>query len=805
MRISHNWIREYIKFRFPPEELAHRLTMQGLEVESIERLEEKYRGFVVGKVIECAKHPNADRLTVCKVDLGIETLKVVCGAPNVATGQKVPVGLVGAVVPRNQHDPSGNQFSLSHVKVRGVDSFGMICSEYELDLGTDKDGILVLDRDAKVGQSLAAYLGLDDIAYEIAVTPNRPDLLSHIGVAREIHAMSRGKFVIPAVKVREGKSPIDTHVRVSIVDKDNCLRFAARGVLGVTIGPSPGWLQRRLRAAGLRPRNNVVDITNFVMLECGHPLHAFDLALLKGHEIIVRQAREGTSFTTLDGIEHRLPGGCVMVCDAEREVSIAGIMGGANSEISESTTDVILESAYWRPSSIRRTSKNLGISTDASQRFERGADPQAVVYALDRAAQLINEIAGGEVAKGTIDVYPKKFSEREVQLRPDRANALLGGDLTRAEITALLRLLEIRLVRSTGNKLTFRVPTRRVDLEREIDLIEEIARVHGYDKVRDVTSAKVDFAHPFSRTNVTDQVRELLVGMGFQEALSSSMMDQDRAGLGGGVPVSIVNPQNKDMGYLRTSLIPGLIEAVARNQSYGSFDVRLFEIGHVFSVDESPKKKLVENYLEEEHVCFVLSGAGSTRHWSRKAEPVDIFDLKGYVTTFLDKFALDKSQLISYPTSVGLADNALRIDINGSYAGYIGRVQDKVLKMFGVEGAVFVAEINVGVFTSSKGKKYTALPRFPKVKRDIAFVIDRETPAADVERAIRKHSSELLHEVEVFDVYQGEGLPQGKKSIAFSLELMSLERTLTEEEIEAELARIVTGVETVCGATLRAT
>ena len=804
MRISHTWLQQYCKFRLTPEELAERMTMRGLEFESIERLGDRFRGFVVGKVMECTPHPNADKLTVCKVDVGKETLQIVCGAPNVAAGQKVPVGLVGATIPRNQHDTGGNPFMLSHVKLRGVDSYGMICSEYELDLGPDADTILVLESDARIGQPLASFLGLDDVAYEVAVTPNRPDLLSHIGVAREIRALTRGKLTIPVVKVHESKTQIRSYLDITVVDKKNCLRFAVRMVLGVTVGPSPRWLQHRLRAAGLRPRNNVVDITNFVMLECGHPLHAFDYSLLQGHKIIVRQAKEGSRFATLDGKEHTLPAECVMVCDAEREVSIAGIMGGANSEISDTTTNVVIESAYWNPSSIRLTSKRLGISSDASQRFERGADPQAVLYALNRATQLISEIAGGQVLQGTIDVYPKEIRERTVQLRPDRVNSVLGMHVSRSEIINLLKLLEIRLVRSGAGKLTFKIPTYRVDAGREIDLIEEVARTHGYDRIQDDTTATVDFAHPFSQTRMSDLVREHLVGMGYQEALSNSMMDRDHAALGNGDPVLILNPQNKGMGFLRTSLVPGLLEAVARNQSFGNFDLRLFEIGHTFSVDNSDRPKLVENYLEEERVCMLLTGSSAPRHWDRKPAQVDLYDVKGQVATFLDKFALDKSQVISYPTSVGLADDSLRIEINGSYAGYFGSVRDEILEVFGIEGAVFVAEVNLACLSSTKTKTYEPLPRFPKVTRDVAFVVDAMTNAAELEKAIRQHSSKLLHEVEVFDVYQGENLQRGKKSIAFSLELMSLERTLTDEEIDAELRRIIKGVEEVCGASLRA-
>ncbi|MEK9137677.1 MAG: phenylalanine--tRNA ligase subunit beta, partial [Bacteroidota bacterium] len=471
MRILQSWLQQYIKFKLNPEELAEKLGMLGLEVEGIERLGEKYEGFVVGRVVEVSKHPNADKLSVCMVVVGEAKLQVVCGAPNVASGQKVAVGRVGATVPRNQHDPEGRPFVLSNVKIRGVESFGMICSEYELDLGKDAEGIMVLDSSARVGETLAEYLGLNDVALDIEVTPNRPDWLNHYGVAREIGVIVKKKASLPVPKIKESKTPIRKCLKVKVVDKANCFRFAARVVRGVKIGPSPLWLQNALRNVGMRPRNNVVDITNYVMLECGQPLHAFDYALLKGNAIVVRQTRGEGKFTTLDGKEHQLPAEAVMVCDADREVSIAGIMGGANSEISENTVDVVLESACWNPANIRKTSKALGIGTDASQRFERGTDPDGVWYALQRTTQLVHEIAGGEVLKGTIDVVSRRIRSREVPLRTDRINSILGTSLSTAEVVKLLGLLGIMPETKKGGSVSFKVPTHRVDIEREIDLV----------------------------------------------------------------------------------------------------------------------------------------------------------------------------------------------------------------------------------------------------------------------------------------------------------------------------------------------
>lgn len=803
MRILERWLKKYIRFSIPPERLAERLTMLGLEFESVERLDARYEGFVVGEVLDVSKHPNADKLTVCRVNAGKQTLQIVCGGPNVAAGQKVVVGLVGATVPRNQHDANGPPFVLARVNIRGVESSGMICSEFELDFGKDAAGIMVLESDAKPGQSLGSWLGLDDVAFDLEITPNRPDWLSHIGVAREIAVLTGGRAALPPVRLKESSEPAKKALSVTVQDRKNCPRFAARVIRGVTVAPSPRWLQNALRNAGLRPRNNVVDITNYVMYECGHPLHAFDLSLLKGGAIVVRQAKAGTLFTTLDGKAHSLPEGTVMVCDAEKEVSVAGVMGGENSEIRDATRDVVLEAAYWNPSSIRRTAKFLGISSDASQRFERGADPNGVTYALDRAAQLVLELAGGTLLKGMIDVYPKKINERLVPLRVSRVGEILGTNPSANEIVKSLSLLGIRKAAGTGNLLKFRVPTFRVDIEREIDLIEEIARVHGYDNIPEKTSATVNFSHPFPKSNFRDRVRDSLIGRGFHEAITNSMQKESTAGLGHVVPVKMLNPQNQDMAALRTSLIPGLLETIARNRNLGNQDLRLFEVGHVFQIDDSPAPKLIENFLEEERVGIAITGLAEPVHWRGGSRRCDLFDVKGEVEDLLGRFALDKSRLISYSTTNGLTDNTLAIEIQGGYAGYLGQISKDVLRQFGVEDDVFVAELQIASMKGEAARAFVPLPRYPKVRRDVAFTVDAGVPAESLQRTILESAGGLLQAVNLFDVYEGDPLPPGKKSVAFTLELMSREKTLTDPEIEGVVGRVVSDVERSHGASLR--
>ncbi len=803
MRVLQQWLRDYLKFSIPPEKLVERLTMLGLEFERWEDLGKKYEGFVVGLVEECSKHPNADRLTVCRVNDGEESLQIVCGAPNVEAGQKVVVGHIGATVPRDQHNPSGTPFVLTRAKIRGVESFGMICSEAELDLGADASGIMVLDPTAKIGRPLAAHLGMNDIAYDVEITPNRPDWLSHIGVAREIGILTGKVPTLPPVNVKEGKTPIKKFLSVQVKDRKNCLRFATRMIRGVTIKASPEWLQNRLRNAGLRPISNVVDVTNYVMLECGQPMHAFDYALLEEHAIVVRQAAKGATFKTLDGKEHVLPDEAVMVCDGVKEVSIAGVMGGENSEINDATTDIVLESAYWNPASIRKTSKTLGIITDASQRFERGADPGVVRYALDRAAALILETGGGELLRGVIDVYPKPIPVRRVSLRPARVNHVLGTSLTSTQIVKALGLLQITVVRRSKGALTFRIPTHRVDIDQEIDLIEEVARVHGYDAIETKATAAVDFSSARQTADIGEKVREQLIGQGFREIITNPMRDEARSVPPGITPVAVLNPLSKDMAIMRPTMLPGMLEVVALNQNHGNPDLRLFEIGHVFRVDPAAENRLVGDFAEEQRLAVVVAGRAMPPHWSTQDRGADLYDIKGHLQTCLSALGLDKSRFISYPTSNGLTEHCLAVEIQGLHAGTLGRVTAGVLSQYGIEGEVYAAELDLSRLERSARPIYRPLPRYPVVRRDVAFIVDAATEAGAVEEAIRRSGGELLVSVTVFDVYRGSGLPEGKKSLAFALSLMSEERTLTDKEIDEVVSSVVRHIEHEFSAVLR--
>jgi phenylalanyl-tRNA synthetase beta chain len=791
MRISLSWLQNYVTINLPPEELSERLTMAGLEVENIDRLGAKYDRFVVGEVLEVTKHPKADKLTLCRVNVGEESLLIVCGAPNVRPGQKVPVGLLGATVPRNQHDPEGKPFVLSQVKIRGADSFGMICSPYELSLGEDAAGIMILDAPAKPGTALAEYLGLDDTVFEVGITPNRPDAMSHIGIAREVASFLKTAVRLPEVHLKESPPKALSAASVTILDTHHCPRYTAKVILNVTVGPSPEWMQALLTAVGLRPVNNIVDVTNYVLMECGHPLHAFDYDTLEGHSIIVRSAREGEGFTTLDHKTRTLAADTLMICDRVHPVAVAGVMGGENTEITGSTRNILLESAYFEPRSIRRTSKRFGLSTDASQRFERGTDPNITEWAANRAAGLIQEVAGGEVLSGSIDIYPEKILEKEIELDVQRANRLLGLDLPAEEITDLLERLSIKAL--PGTNLRFRIPTFRPDIEREVDLIEEIARAHGYDKIGISMRAGITFLENQPPEDLTDELSAAAVGMGYREVVANSMQEFAVASLFSEKAVRIANPISKDMGALRTSMLPGMLTIVRDNIFHGTKNLRLFECGKVYFLDPgSTRRKLVGDYVEEERLILVVSGMANPPSWDQKHRFVDIFDAKGEIQILAEKIFLDNIKFIPYPNTKALNEHGLLVEIHDECAGWLGAVRREILDTFEIEQDVFIAELLVDVLRKNrrKEKKFKELSKYPSVRRDIAVIVSEGIPALDLESEIRQAGESLLVGLELFDVYRGSQIGQGNKSCAFALEFRSADHTLAQQEIDQVMQNI---------------
>jgi phenylalanyl-tRNA synthetase beta chain len=808
MRISFKWLQQYIELKETPENVAETLTGVGLEVESIEYLGKKFDGFFVAEVADVQKHPNADRLSVCSVIVTPEKepLQIVCGAPNVAKGQKVIAGIPGAVIPKNQHAADGTPLTLAKTKIRGIESNGMICSEFELGLGDDKSGIKVLPADAPVGSPLAEFLGQNDIAFEIGITPNRPDCLCHIGIARDLSAVFGRNVKYPDVKIRQSAGPsINDLAVVKVENALACPRYSARMIKNVIVQDSPEWLKNILIAAGQRPINNIVDVTNYVMLEYGQPLHAFDYDRLAKHTIVVKNSQPGDRFTTLDGRSHELSGAELMICDAERPVAIAGVMGGLNSEISSATTTVLLECAYFDPVSTRRTAKKLGLSTDASYRFERGTDPNIVDIASKRAAALIADFTGGEVVAGAIDEYPKPIQQREIQIRLSRVNDILGTEISDKESIRLLESIGVTIKSSSPNSFICSVPTYRPDIEQEIDLIEEIARLYGYDNIPNAASGDVVFSEPSVIDSVNNQIAQWLQANGFNEVVTNSLIEEHVASAVTNDIVKVKNPLSAELEVMRPSLLPSLLQTVAYNFNHGAGQIRFFEFGNIFlSSEKQTGKTTVKGIKESRSLGLVISGIAQSQSWHGKQREFDIFDLKGMVQSMLLSIGLDNIHLIYYDASSSLTEQTIGIEINGTYAGSIGRCLEKYLKRLKIEKNVFYAEIDLDVIANNrKQKTFKPYSKFPTVIRDIAFIVNADVRAAAMMETIRKAGGQLVTNVELFDVFEGKSIGEGKKSVAFSVFVNSFEKTLTDKEIDEVISRIVNEMSTTHGSALR--
>lgn len=792
MKISFNWLKQYVACDLSPEELAQKLTLAGLEVEEMERIGSDVSGVVAAKVLKVEKHPNADKLRVCQVDDGQAIHHVVCGAPNVAEGQTVPLARLGAKL-------TGG-VEIKPVTLRGIESKGMLCSERELGLSDAHQGILVLDpQKHALGSPFPVSTEPPDTVFEIAVTPNRPDCLSHIGIAREAAAILETTLKRPDVDFPEEGPAAETCVRIEIQAPEACPRYTARVIQGVTIGESPQWLKTRLQAVGIRSINNVVDVTNFVLMETGHPLHAFDYDQVQGQTIVVCTAQEGEVFTTLDDQERKLEAGDLLICDGERPVALAGIMGGLNSEISETTTNILLESAYFDPMTIRRTAKRLGMSTDASQRFERGADPLGTPYAADRAAQLIVQLAGGTVAKGRVDALPSPIVPKTVTLRPARVNHVLGSDLKADEMKSILRRLELDV--KGDDPMAVTVPTFRPDLRREIDLIEEVVRLYGFDRIPPkniMVLPLTDNRNPV--TDFVESLRDHLAGQGFYECVHSSMVPRGHAQIEPAVrPVPIQNPLSPETAVLRTRLIPSLLTAVAWNQNRSTSSVRLFEIGKQF-------QRRPDGGTAEQLALGVLLSGGDDRgaFWKSAQAEWDFYAIKGVLMGLMSRFHLEV-QLEAMPHPFFTPDTSVSILLNGKPVGMMGEIGRELRTQWDLALPAFAFEIDVPPLIEAVSQRmaFTPIPKFPAVKRDLALVVDEAIPVATVQATIRSAGGPQCIGAELFDLYQGDQIPQGKKSVAFALAFQSPERTLTDKEIAPLMAAIVQDVTTNFQAELR--
>ena len=800
MKVSLNWLKEYLPdTEFDSIEiLSEKMIEAGFDIESITNEADELKGFVIGEVITKEKHPNADKLSVCTVDVGSGILNIVCGAPNVDKGQKVCVATIGAVIPNGG-------FEIKKSKIRGEVSEGMICSESELNLSENHDGIMVLAPEAAVGSSAAEILKLNDIIIEIGVTPNRGDLLSHFGVAKEIAGIYGTKACFPKSELIEnGKATADL-IDISIESNDYCRRFTGRVISNITVEESPEWLKKKLISVGLRPRNNIVDITNFVMFETGQPLHAFDYDKIRGKKIIVKTANEGDKFTTLDSKIRNLLSQSLMVCDEDGYSAIAGIMGGEFSEITESTKNVFLESAYFDPVNIRKNSKRLGLITDASHRFERGVDIEMVKEASLRAASLINIIAGGEVSAGLVDIYPSAFQPLHVEMRLSRCNNLLGLNLSNEDVTRLLGKIGIELVHSNNDTMTFTIPeSRRSDIQREPDLIEETARLYGYSNIE----SKYEFRTSLikSRNHESEKIALLkkrindhLIGRGFNEIITTPLIDSSETGEENSTVVKLQNSMTAELNSMRNVMNNGLLKVISHNFNKIGKDisVKLFEIGKVFS-DKGT------SFEERECLIFGITGRNDGKLFYSGDNKFDLSYLKGEAEMLLSKLNLENFGLIYYNDN---QFGGIRIDVglNNSHLGNINKADKKQLQKFDIDADVFYCqlfldEIAKNLMSVSNFKQTT---KFPVVKRDIALTVEKSITYGSVEDILKSCAGKLINSFELIDIYEGEQIDANKKSITFSLEFSSIEKTLTDEEINQTMKKLLKELHAKVGAELR--
>ncbi|MFM7773995.1 MAG: phenylalanine--tRNA ligase subunit beta [Candidatus Kapaibacterium sp.] len=799
MKISHNWLQEFVDIRLRPEELSEALNMLGIEVEGFEDRRSMYDGFVIAEVRTKEKHPKADKLSVCTVFDGTELRTVVCGAPNVDAGQTIVLARPGARVPRDG-------FEIGTRSLRGVESQGMICSKAELLLPEDVDGIWILDEGLPIGAPAGPALGLADVIYEVSVTPNRADALSHLGIARVIAAYQGTEVRVRPASVPE--SAAMNSMAVQVRDPQACPRYLARVVRNVHVRPSPLWLQQRLESVGLRPRNVVVDITNLVLMECGHPLHAFDADVVHTGGIIVERATHGERFVTLDGKERELDSDMLMIRDAEKSLAVAGVMGGQGSAITDATRTVLIESAYFQPSSIRRTARRLGISSDASYRFERGTDIGNLEHALDRAAELMVELAGGEADAGFTEVYPDPLDTKPIMVRFARVRAVLGVAIDDDEITSRLVKVGCSVIGRDEASVMVRTPTYRVDFHEEIDLIEDIAIIGHYDSIPVAVETLVReeekvLPSSFVDTSVKERLRRHLATGGFHEVVTQNQTDPRSDALSGGEGVALLNPLGEELSIMRSSLVPSLMRVVAHNVRQGAERIAVFEIGKTFR-RTSAEGMPVDGIEEREEVCIAVSGSAHPKMWYGPERAVDFFDMKGVLQSLLQTIGCT----VEFRDSADgqfTADQA-EVLCDGESVGVFGYVTKDLLKNADCAQAVVVAKMSIPALRDAKTKErtYRRVSPFPTVQRDLAFIIDSGVPAESVRGCIEDTCGAILQGVRVFDVFAHASLGEGKKSCAYRLTFGSPERTLTDIEVDEQIRSCVQAVEERFLARLRA-
>lgn len=820
MKISYNWLKEYLTIDLRPEEVSEALTSVGLEVEELikyESVKGGLQGVVTGEVLSCVKHPNADRLSLTTVDVGLdEALSIVCGAPNVAAGQKVLVATVGTMLYSGEES-----FQIKKSKIRGELSEGMICAEDELGLGTSHEGIMVLDSQTQIGKPATDYFPVEtDYIFEVAITPNRADATSHIGVARDLAALlnfrnkSRNyQLQIPSVDDFEIKSN-DLDIAIEIVDEQACPRYSGISIKNIKVGPSPQWLQNKLNSVGLRPINNIVDITNFVLLETGQPLHAFDAAKVNGNKVVVQTLAEGTSFVTLDEVERKLGANDLMICNVEAPMCIAGVFGGLESGVSEETTAIFLESACFDSRYVRRTARKHGLHTDASFRFERGSDPEITIFALKRAAILIEEIAGGVVASEIKDLYPGKQQAAEVNLSFDYLNRIAGQQIATEVAVSILTDLGCTLLHKDEKQAKFKVPPYKVDVYRPADLVEEVLRIYGYDRIEipEKLNASVNISEKNDPDKLQHAVADMLAAMGLQEIMNNSLTKsaytEKHPAFEPSANVAMLNPLSKDLDVLRQSLLFGGLETIAYNQNRKLSDLKLFEFGKTYQLqaDKADPADALKKYKEQMELAIFMSGLKELENWNSSEKVVDFYDLRLCVEAVFTKLRLPFADMQLTDIKDGMFEYGICGQLNGIELFRFGLLTRQSLQQFDVKKAVYYAEIKweeVLALIPNQAIKFKSLPKYPSVRRDLALVLDSSVRFSDIVAIAQKTETKILRDIHLFDVYEGDKIAAGKKSYAVSFTLMDEEKTLTDKLIEKTMSRLLLAFEQQLGAVLR--
>jgi phenylalanyl-tRNA synthetase beta chain len=783
MKVSLSWLQDYVRIETDIHDLASALTMAGLEVESITNPFGYLEKVVVGRIIEIKPHPNAGKLKICRVDAGDRILQVVCGAPNVKENLLVPLAMPGTVLPDGS--------LLEACEIRGETSEGMLCSERELELGEDESGIMVLPGTPQAGCNITRALNLSDYVLEIGLTPNRSDCLSIIGIAREIAAIQKTRIIYPDVKPPGKNREIHEFTSVNIESPEHCPRYAAALVTDITVAPSPFWLRKRLISIGQRPINNIVDITNFIMLECGQPLHAFDFDFLEENRIVVRTATRGEKFTTLDRKERILDPDMLMICDGKKPVAIAGVMGGLNSEIVNSTKRVLIESAYFNPLSIRKTSKKLGLSTEASYRFERGIDPDGTVRALVRAISLMTDMGKGKPVKGIIDQYPLIQKKETIELGIRATGRVLGTELDKNTIRSLLESIEFKVKNGGTDTIKVTPPSFRVDISRPVDLMEEAARLYGYNRIpASLPLMQSETAQPLKALIIREKIKNIMTGLSFTEAVNYSFISAsacDRLNLSSDDPkrklLHVLNPLNEEQNVMRTSLIPGLLETTHRNLSHQTKNLKLFETGKIFL------GKGNENLpVEIEIAAGLMTGGRYSQTWYEKDTECDFFDIKGAVEGLLAGLNIDKVRYTKMPVelcSYTRYGYAAQIIAGNEAFGIIGEVHPEVLHNFDLKQKVFIFELNCDALLalSDRDKTSKQLPKFPAATRDITIITDKKIEAMSILEKINSTGEKLIENAHLFDIFEGAAVPSGKRSVSIRITYRSSEKTLEDGEV----------------------